>query len=419
MALIITDAVGFFNSAHVQSLPAGQPDGKIQVIKEVIQLKLLHLADLHIGKNENGFSMLDDQQFILEKIIETARKKKVDAILLAGDIYDRKDPTEDAVNLFDRFINTVHRSGMKLLAISGNHDSDDRLNFGSRIFREQNIFICGKYEGTLAKETFNDEFGPVNFYLLPFVKASHVSHYLDRKFDDYEQAVQAVIASADINYDERNVILAHQFVSSDSRFFASQFSGSESNGAENVGNVEIISKRVFENFDYTALGHLHSPQQVGQPNIRYSGSPLKYSLNEIDSVKSLPLITLREKGNLEIELLELQPKRNMRHIKGLIDDLLRKENIIDPDDYLRVTLLDDHIIPNAMDRVRFFYPNAMKLDYRFQEDRSTDISAAAATRDRSFAEMAEEFYRLSTGRDISERESELLMEAAREAGIIE
>lgn len=381
-------------------------------------MKLMHLADLHIGKNVNDFSLIEDQKYLFDQLLETARQQKVDAVLLAGDIYDRSVPSEEAVNLFDDFISAAHREGIQLLVISGNHDSDDRLNFGSRLFERQGIHICGKYQGQLNKVVLADHYGPVNFYLLPFVKASHVAHFFPQEdVTDYQSAVETVIRHADIDYDQRNVLLAHQFVSSSANLNASQFAGSESSLPENVGNVEVISKSVFEDFDYTALGHLHAPQQVGQPNIRYSGSPLKYSLSEIHNNKTVPIIELKEKGNLTIDLLPLKPLREMRHLHGPLKELLKKENISDADDYIYVTLTDETLIPNAIDKIRQFYPNVLKLDYDNSHTRALQQSAGVLRQSLSFREMIADFYRLSGHEKVSEEEMDLLLQAAREAGI--
>ena len=323
-------------------------------------MKILHLGDLHLGKALSEYSLIEDQKYILDQILDIISEKRVDAVLIAGDVYDRSLPSEAA-------------------------DSESRLEYGSRLFSGKNIHIASMFSGELARRTAQDDFGEVNIYMLPFVKASQVRHYYpDSRIESYEEAVKTVIEHADIDWSERNILIAHQFV-----------------------------------FDYVALGHLHSPQSVGCSYIRYSGSLLKYSLSEAFSEKSVPVIELREKGETVVELVPLRPLRDLRHITGKLDQLLRSENISDPEDYMYVTLTDEEIINDVMGIVRQYYPNTVKVDYQNShtlEIENFDIGEIVS--DKTFTEIIADFYLKMYGREISEDEMEVMISVAGEAGVI-
>lgn len=382
-------------------------------------MKFLHLGDLHLGRSLLDFDLIDDQKYMLEEILDMARENEVDAILIAGDIYDRSVPSEAAVNLLDGFINEMVEAGISAYMISGNHDSHDRLNFGSSFFESGGIYIAAKYDGMLYHRSFKDEYGKVNIWLLPYVKASQVRHYLtEEKIECYDDAVRAVIRSAPVNPEARNIIIAHQFVTGRSGE-APETSGSEGIAVQNVGLIDEIGCDCFDAFDYAALGHIHSAQKVGRETVRYCGSPLKYSLSEVNYSKTVPLVTLGEKGNVDVQLLPLKPKRDLRHIIGTRDQLLDPENITDPDDYMYVTLTDEDIINDAMNVFRQYYPNTVRIDYR--NSHTAEIESADFTEvreDRSFDELAGDFYEQMYGTEISEEEMELLKEVAGEAGVI-
>ena len=242
-------------------------------------MKILHISDLHLGRSLAEYDLKEDQEYILQQIISIAEEKKADAVLIAGDVYDRPVPSEWAVGLFDRFLSGLSDRGFCVFVISGNHDSDERLNFGSSLLKARNVFISAKYEGKLQREDFTDSCGEVRVYLLPFVKASQVRHFFpDEKIETYEDAVRAALAHGGIDPSARNILVAHQFVIGTGGGVS--FGGSESSAVRNVGLVEQISASCFDAFDYTALGHIHSAQQVGRREVRYAGSPLKYSLSE-------------------------------------------------------------------------------------------------------------------------------------------
>ena len=381
-------------------------------------MKFIHLSDLHLGKALGEYSLIKDQEYILGQVLDLVREKGVNAVLIAGDVYDRSMPSEAAVNLLDGFISELAACNIKTFIISGNHDSEERLEYGSRLFSSRGIHIVSVFNGVLAKISVEDEHGTINIYMLPFVKASQVRHYYpDNSIETYEDAVRTVISKADIDWSERNVLISHQFVVGNS---APQIAGSEGASVQNVGLVEQISSEIFKNFDYVALGHLHSPQSVGYDYIRYAGSVLKYSLNEAVSSKSVPVIEIGEKGSVDIELLPLSPLRDLRHITGRLDQLLKAENIVDPEDYMYVTLTDEEIINDVMGIVQQYYPNTIKIDYQNSHTKEIeDFDIGEIVSDKSFEEVISDFYLKMYGVEISDEELDVMMSAAREAGVID
>ena len=255
-------------------------------------MKIMHLGDLHIGKSLGDFDLYEDQKYILEQILNLIKEKSVDVLLIAGDVYDKAIPGEKSVQLLDYFLKRLVETGIKTYMISGNHDSDERLNFGSSLLESNNIYINSKFNGILKKYSLYDEFGELNIYLLPFVKASQVQHFFpEEKIDSYDMAVRTIIKHSDFDACKRNILVAHQFVAGKED---PEIAGSEGLSVHNVGMVEKIGYGSLAEFDYVALGHIHSPQSVGLKHIRYSGSPLKYSLSEVNNNKSVPIITFKD-----------------------------------------------------------------------------------------------------------------------------
>ena len=381
-------------------------------------MKFLHLGDLHLGKSLGDFDLIEDQRYILEQIRKMIRQESVDAVLIAGDVFDKSVPSEAAVNLLNDFLYDLTCLNVKTFMISGNHDSDDRLNYGSRLFEASNIYIAAVYGGTLQKQVLKDEYGEICVYLLPFVKASQVRHYYsDAKIDSYDDAVRVILDHAGIEAGKRNLIVAHQYVTGHSG--DPQLAGSEGAGTQIVGNVEKIGSDCFDAFDYAALGHIHSPQRVGRKEVRYSGSPLKYSLSEINNEKSVPVVTFGEKGDVQIDLIPLRPLRDMRHLKGKLRDLLDKKNVMDANDFIYATLTDENLIQNAMGIFQETYPNTVKIDFDNSHTRQieqVDISGIADNK--SFPELISDFYRMMYDCEISEEEMDVMKSVAREAGIL-
>ena len=381
-------------------------------------MRFLHLGDLHLGKSLGDFDLIGDQKYILDQMLAVIRERTVDAVLIAGDVYDKAIPSEAATNLLDYFLCHLAETGVKTFLISGNHDSDDRLNYGSRLFQDNQIFISSVFRGELEKYTVEDEQGEVDVYLLPFVKASQVRHYFpDAKIDSYDDAVRVIIEHAHLDRQKRNVIVAHQFVAGRSE--DPVLAGSESIGTQSVGLVEKISYDCFDSFDYVALGHIHSPQKVGREEVRYAGSPLKYSLSEVNHIKSVPLVTIGEKGKVSVELIPLSPMRDLRHIKGSIRELLDKKHVQSPEDFIYTTLTDEEIIGDAMGIFQQVYPNTVKIDYDNSHTREIEqVDLSHIVENKSFSELISDFYQLMYQCEISEEEMDYMKMVAREAGVI-
>ena len=381
-------------------------------------MKFLHLGDLHLGRSLGDFDLIDDQRYILDRILEIQEKEKADTVLIAGDVYDRTIPSEAATRLLDDFLHSLAERHVRTFLISGNHDSDDRLNYGSRLFEKNGIWISAVFDGTLRRYTVPDESGEVDIWLLPFVKASQVRHFFpEAEISSYEDAVRVILQSADIDPARRNILVAHQFVAG--KDGDPRLGGSESAGTQNVGMVEKIGWDCFCNFDYVALGHIHSPQKIGREEIRYAGSPLKYSLSEAGSDKSVPVVTMGEKGDVSVELHPLKPLRDLRHIKGTLHKLLDKANVQDTDDFIYATLTDEEIINDAMGIFQQIYPNTVKIDYDNSHTHEIEqIDLSKVVRSRSFEELIGDFYTMIYGCQITEEEMEVMKKAAREAGVI-
>lgn len=381
-------------------------------------MKFLHLGDLHLGKTLSDFDLIEDQRYILDQILRIADKESIDGVFIAGDVYDKSIPSEAATKLLDYFLIELAKKEIKVFMVSGNHDSDDRLNYGSTLFAYNQIYISAVFDGTLHKQSFANGDTEIDIYMLPFVKASQVRHFFpDENIESYDAAVRTIISNTLINKKNKNILVAHQFVAGKGEDPA--LAGSESVGTQSVGMVEKIGYDCFDDFDYVALGHIHSPQRVGRDEIRYSGSPLKYSLSEANNEKSVPLITVSAEEGVKIELVPLKPMRDMRHIKGTLKELLDKKNVKAPEDFIYATLTDEDIINDAMGVFQQIYPNTVRIDYdnsHTREIEQVDISRIAENK--SFPELIGDFYRLMYGCEITEEEMDVMRTAAREAGVI-
>ena len=377
-------------------------------------MRFMHLADLHLGKVVNEFSMEEDQAYILEEILGMARD--VDAVLIAGDVYDKCVPPEWAVRLLDGFLTRLAGMGKTVLMVSGNHDSDDRLQFGSGLFAARGVHIAGRYEGELKRVTLTDEAGPVDVYLLPFVKASAVRDcHPDAQITDYSTAVRAVISHAAIDPARRSVMVAHQFVTGEQ---PPALSGSETIREETVGTLERVSCGEFDLFDYVALGHIHGPQAVGRETCRYAGSPLKYSRSEVWNAKSVPIITFgAAKGDVTVEQRPLVPLRDMRVIHGELEKLLTTGKEEGSEDYFFAELTDENRAPNAMDRLRARYPNMMGLEYVQRHRQSAAQRQTAGRPKKTFEDIITGFFREVVKHELTDEEKAVLTEAAKEGGV--
>ncbi len=381
-------------------------------------MKFIHLGDLHLGKSLCDYDLIEDQKYILDQILDICDKESVDGVMIAGDVYDKSIPSEAATTLLDYFLVSLAKKGIKVFMVSGNHDSDDRLNFGSTLFTSNEIYISSIFDGTLHCESLSDGDTVIDVYMLPFVKASQVKHYFpEAKIDNYDDAVRTIISNTDIDPNHKNILVAHQFVAGTGEDPA--LGGSESVGTQSVGLVEKIGYDCFDAFDYVALGHIHSPQRVGRDEVRYSGSPLKYSLSEVNNEKTVPLITVSDEEKIKIELIPLKPMRNLRHIKGTLKELLDKKNVKAPDDFIYATLTDEDIVNDAMGIFRQIYPNTVHIDYDNSHTRDIEqVDISRIAENKSFPELIGDFYRQMYGCEISDEEMDVMRSVAREAGVL-
>lgn len=361
-------------------------------------MKFLHLADLHLGKRVNGFSMLEDQAHILRQILAILDDEQPDGVLIAGDVYDKSVPSVEAVELLDGFLTELRARGVPVLLISGNHDSPERLAFGGRVMDSCGIHISPVYDGALAPVTLQDAFGPVHVWLLPFVKPAHVRRWFpDADIESYTDAMAEAVAHMDIDTAARNVLVTHQFVTGGTR------SGSEE---LSVGGTDNVDSGVFAPFDYVALGHLHGAQHIGRETICYAGSPLKYSFSEARQHKSVTVVTLGEKGNVQVRTVALTPLRELREIRGSYDELTARsfyEHTTYRSDYLHLILTDEQDVFDAMSRLRTIYPYLMTLDYDNARTRAAGgMSVPAETERRTPLELFEALYQRQNHRPMSE-----------------
>ena len=321
----------------------------------------MHLSDLHLGKSILEQSLIEDQRYILDRIIDIIALKEVDVVLIAGDVYDKGIPNVEAVRLFSDFLARMYDKKVKVFIISGNHDSKDRLSFGNELFVDNGVYIEGLFDGKLKSVELDDDYGKVLIYMLPFVKPADVrGYYSDKEINSYQDAVKSILDDTNIDSSKRNIIMVHQFVTANG--VEVERSDSES---LSLGGVDNIDVSLFDSFDYVAMGHIHRGQKLIRDTVRYAGSPLKYSFSEVNHKKSVPIIDLKEKGNIEIELVDLIPLRDMRVIKGKLDNLLDEEvvSLGNRDDYISATITDEDYIMDAIGKLRSVYKNILRLEY--------------------------------------------------------
>lgn len=354
-------------------------------------MKLLHTADLHIGKVVNEFSMLEDQKHILQQIVEIAKKQKVDVVLLAGDIYDRSIPSVEAVEVLDSFLNQLLEEKIQVMMISGNHDSPERLSFGERILDRQGLFISGTYRGRLKKVVLTDAYGEVVFHFFPFVKTAVAGQYLEQRINTVQEMAEQILKTEEVSLDKekRNVMLAHYFVLHGGEKAEEQDEG--------VGGIDAIESSLFCDYDYVALGHVHGESHMGRKEVTYSGSPLKYSFSEVEQKKCVKIVELKEKGNITIEKFPLNPLHDMRVIKGELKELMKEEvvSLAPCDDYICAILTDKDDLVHPMDLLRSVYPNAMQIIMeRYQKQALEEERQTVSKREKSLLENYQDFYEL-------------------------
>lgn len=364
-------------------------------------MKFVHLSDLHLGKRVNGYSMIEDQKYILLKILNVIDEQKAEAVVIAGDVYDKPIPPTEAVQLFDDFLFRLVERNLQILVISGNHDSPERIAFGSRFMDKSGVHMSQVYNGKNDLVELKDKYGKVNFYMLPFVKPSNVRRFFeDEEINTYTDAVRVAVSHMNVNKKARNVIITHQFVT------GAQRSESETIA---VGGTDNVDSYVFDDFDYVALGHIHGPQNVGKNTVRYCGTPLKYSFSEISHKKSVTVVEMKEKGNVKVSTVELTPKLDMREIRGTYEELTFKKNYenTNTEDYLHIILTDEEDVADAVAKLRCVYPNLMKLDYDNTRTRNSfSLTQAEETEKKTDTELLSEFFEKQNGKPLSDEQLE-------------
>ena len=402
-------------------------------------MKFIHLSDLHLGKRVNGYSMLEDQEYILNEIKAVITAEAPDAVLIAGDVYDKPVPPAEAVRLFDDFLVQLSRLGLKVFVISGNHDSPERIAFGSRLMDASGIYLSPVYDGTVTPVSLHDTYGVVDVYMLPFIKPAHVRRFYETETEQirsYTDAMQTALSHLPLDHTHRNVLITHQFVTGSVRAESEEIS---------VGGSDNIDASVFAPFDYVALGHLHTPQNCGQtapttaaessedeqedathdtelsadtqagaPRIRYCGTPLKYSFSEAKDRKSVTVIELYEKGNLHIHTVPLKPLHDLVELKGTYDTVTARsfyEGTSWQEDYTHITLTDEEDIPDAIGKLRAIYHHLMKLDYDNKRTRSSsEITADLAVEEKTPIQLFSDFYELQNNQPLNEEQATFLNE---------
>lgn len=368
----------------------------------MVTLRLLHLSDLHIGKRLDNISFLEDQVYILNQIFSLAKERSIDAILICGDVYDRSIPSVDAVNVLNDTLNKFSTLGVPIYIVGGNHDSIERLSFGNGMLRRSNVYISSKYNGTLQRETITDEYGELDLYLMPYVTPIEVKAIHNVEVKNLTEAFKVVLDSANVDTSRRCVLMAHQYVvanSDDAKEFETE-----------LGGTQNIDYSVFANtFDYTALGHIHKPYWVVKDKVRYCGSPIKYAVRESSNSNSITIVDFKEKGNVTFEIVPLKPLRNLRKIKGTIEEVRR--HAIDTDDYVDVTLTDEEHIINAMGKLREVYPHVLRLTYENAQTNglrlSTGNASASGVEDKTVAELFSDFLKDVYGRDLEDNPNDV------------
>ena len=378
-------------------------------------MKFIHLSDLHLGKRVNEVSMTDDQAYILAQILEIIDAELPDAVVIAGDVYDKSVPSAEAVTLFDDFLCHLAERSLPVLIISGNHDSPERLAFGGRLMAGAGVHLSPVYDGKVSPVTLSDSHGPVHFWLLPFVKPAHVKRYFpDAGIESYTDAVRVAIENMGVDSTARNVLVTHQFITGSATCESEELS---------VGGTDNVDASVFDDFDYVALGHLHGPQNFGSNRVRYCGTPLKYSFSEAGHHKSVPVVELGEKGSLHLQTVPLNPLHDLREIRGTFAQLTDKSFYQNTatGDYLHIILTDEEDVPEAVGRLRVIYPNLMKLSYDNTRTRCSQvIDKAEHVKSKSPLELFAELYALQNNQPMSEVQrayAQELIESIREGSL--
>lgn len=377
-------------------------------------MKILHTSDLHIGKYIGTYDLKEDTEYVLNQVVDTAIRERVEVVLISGDVFDRPNPSEEAIKMYVSFLKQLLDKNIKVIAISGNHDSGIRLSAYKEILGK-GYFVEGEFNSPMRKVSLNDEYGPVNFYMLPFFTPFIVKSNLrlEKGLENYDLAMDEIIKRENIDTSQRNIILAHQFVAG-FKFGGSEEDFSYSNGDEkNVAGVGIISLDKFQNFDYVALGHIHKPQKISRETIRYSGSLLKYKTSEIDGPdKSVVIIDLKKKGNIEVKLDPIKPLHPFVKIEGLLSELTNTNP--NENDYVYLIVDDDKTPIEAKNKLTPYYKRIVDIEFpndTLQQKMNLDTSLA----DKRPIDFICEYYREKTNKDLDEENKKLLAEIFIEA----
>ena len=371
-------------------------------------MKLIHISDLHLGLILNGFDMKEDQQYILDQIIKIISEQNADGVMIAGDIYDKSSPPADAVVMFSQFLADISNMGKSIYMISGNHDSAERINYGKEVFCNSGVYISDLYNGEVEPVKVQDEYGELYIWLLPFIRPSQVRHALENEsIKTYNDAIRSAVEAMNVDTSKRNILITHQFVT------GAATCDSDCQLSVIVGTTENVNADNFAKFDYTALGHLHGPQNVGTDRIRYCGTPLKYSFSEANQDKSVTVVEFGAKGDVNVRTVPLVPQHNLVRINGNFEEVFNPKNFpnVKNDDYIEITLNEDNEIPDAMARLRSIYPNAMKLIYNNRRTRSDEqIQFGDVDESKSPFELFAEFYEKMNNAPMSEEQSKIMKE---------
>ena len=379
-------------------------------------MRILHLADLHLGKILQEQPLIEDQKYMLEEIIKKVQEENIEIILISGDIYDRSIPQTDAVDMLDYFLNKLIKDLKKqVFMISGNHDSKERLGFGNKIFENDGLYISSKYEGQIKKVELQDEYGKLNIYLLPFIKPVEVKKYFEDEKLSYDETIKKIIEKENIDETQRNIILTHQFVTCIGEEV--ERTDSETISLGGIDNVDISN---YDKFDYVAIGHVHRPQRIGRDTARYAGTMLKYSFSEVNHKKTIPIIDFKEKGNINIKLVELTPLRDMREIKGPIEELTKKENYknTNTEDYIKAIITNEEPVYDAIGQIRKVYPNVLKLEIQNSKSSVSQNDEKEKElqniKNKSEVELFNEFYKFQNYTELNDEQTQVIENIVKE-----
>lgn len=374
-------------------------------------MRILHTADWHIGKQLNSTSLIEDQEYILKKLIEIILEERPDVLIVAGDIYDRAIPPVEAVELLDKTFNKILLElNIPIIAIAGNHDNGERISFASGILKNNKLYIEGRLKSEINKIVLEDDSGPVNFYVIPYAEPAYVREiFNDKEIKSHNDAMKAImnVINQDMDLEQRNVAITHGFITG-----IEEPETCDSERALYVGGTDHVSYEYFKQFNYTALGHLHCKQKAGDERIRYSGSILKYSFSEVNHCKGVQLIDIDSDGNTNIRFRELKPKRDLRIIEGTLEELLSPDTYrgTNSEDYIHAVLTDEGVLLDPIGKLRAVYPNILSMERGVAVNRNKDsrTSAGEGFKQKTKLELFKDFYESMTGSEFTPEKSKII-----------